>query len=75
MTQALQRIKGFCLLSINAHTTIFIAEKDRVIPRQRTQNLNHFPGQYVDSFVIKGTDHNDISMFPDYVTGLKKALE
>ena len=49
---------------------------DRVIPRQRTQILiNHFPGQYVDSFVIKGADHNDISMFPDYVTGLKKALE
>ena len=60
---------------IDAKTTIFIAENDRVIPRVRTDKLTaRFTDQLVDVTVIKGANHNNIAQYPDYIAGLKRAL-
>ncbi|PSW19870.1 alpha/beta hydrolase [Photobacterium sanctipauli] len=61
---------------ITAQTYIFVAEDDRVIPRARTDQLiAEFSDQLVEVIVIAGAGHNDISQFPDYVSGLKRALD
>jgi len=62
--------------NITAPTYIFIAEKDNVIPRERTEQLiAKFDNQLKESVVISGAGHNNISQFPAYVFGLKRALE
>jgi len=69
--QSLKRVKN-----INAKTYIFIAENDRVIPRARTEQLiAEFTGQLIDSTLIIGADHNDISLYPEYAAGLQRALD
>lgn len=61
---------------ISVQTYIFIAEKDAVIPRERTEQLiAEFDNQLKESVVISGAGHNNISQFPAYVSGLKRALE
>ena len=61
---------------ITAQTYIFIAEKDRVITRARTNQLiAEFGDQLVEVFVITGAGHNTISNFPAYVSGLKRVLD
>lgn len=61
---------------ITAQTYIFIAEKDNVIPRKRTDQLiAEFEEQLAESVVISGAGHNNIAQFPAYVSGLKRALE
>jgi len=60
---------------ITAQTYVFIAEKDRVIPRARTDQLvAEFGDQLVEVFVITGAGHNTISNFPAYVSDLKRVL-
>jgi len=69
--QSLNRVKN-----ITAKTYIFIAENDRVIPRARSERLiAEFKGQLIDSILIPGADHNDISLYPEYAAGLKQALD
>ncbi|MGF1759359.1 lysophospholipase [Photobacterium sagamiensis] len=69
--QSLHRVKN-----ITAKTYIFIAENDRVIPRASTERLiAQFTDQLVTITVIARADHNDISQYPEYVAGLKHALE
>jgi pimeloyl-ACP methyl ester carboxylesterase len=61
---------------ITAQTYIFIAENDRVIPRARTDQLiAHFGDQLVEVVIVANAGHNTISQFPDYVSGLKRALD
>lgn len=61
---------------ISALTYIFIAEKDRIIPRARTEQLiAQFGDQLANVVVIDGANHNDISQYPDYVAGIQQALE
>ncbi|MCG7586572.1 alpha/beta hydrolase [Photobacterium sp. OFAV2-7] len=61
---------------ISAQTYIFIAENDRVIPRARTDQLiAHFGDQLVEVVIVANAGHNTISQFPDYVSGLKRALD
>ncbi|MGF1717428.1 alpha/beta hydrolase [Photobacterium chitinilyticum] len=61
---------------ITAQTYIFIAEKDRVIPRARTDQLiAQFTDQLVEVIVVTGAGHNTISQSSDYVSGLKRALD
>lgn len=60
---------------IAAPTYIFIAEEDQVITRTRTDQLiAEFGDQLSEVFVIKSAGHNTISEYPDYVSGLKRAL-
>ncbi|MGR5238118.1 alpha/beta hydrolase [Vibrio alfacsensis] len=61
---------------ITAQTYIFIAEEDRVITRARTEQLiAEFGDQLAEVFVITGADHNTISNFPAYASGLKRVLD
>ncbi|WP_221767368.1 alpha/beta hydrolase [Shewanella atlantica] len=62
--------------NIDARTTIIYAENDNVIPRESTEYLiEAFSHRLEDSILIRSADHNDISEYPDYVTGLKRALD
>ncbi len=60
---------------ISAQTHIFIAEYDRVIPKQRSDSLAAEFGSRAQSVIIKEANHNNISEYPDYVSALKRALE
>ncbi|WP_028863019.1 alpha/beta hydrolase [Psychromonas aquimarina] len=61
---------------ISAQTYIFTAENDRVIPRARSERLiAQFTEQLVDSVLVSGADHNDISLYPEYIAGVRRALE
>jgi dienelactone hydrolase len=60
---------------ITAKTYIFIAEQDRVITRARTEQLvSKFSDQLRDVIVIPSANHNTISQFPSYVSGLQRVL-
>jgi len=62
--------------AISAPTFIVMAERDRVIPRQRTEALiEKFGDRLQASFVIGNAGHNNISMFPDYIISVRQALE
>lgn len=68
--QSINRVKN-----ITAPTYIFVAEKDRVIPRARSDQLiAQFTEQLADSIVVSGAEHNDISLYPEYIAGVKRAL-
>lgn len=68
--QSIKRVQN-----ITAKTYIFTAENDRVIPRARSEQLiAQFTDQLVESTLVRGADHNDISLYPEYVAGLKRAL-
>ncbi|WCE31882.1 alpha/beta hydrolase [Vibrio sp. SCSIO 43137] len=61
---------------ITAQTYIFTAEKDAVIPKERTDQLiAEFDNQLKESVIISGAGHNNISQFPAYISKLKRALE
>ena len=61
---------------ITAETYIFIAEEDRVISRARTDQLiAEFGDQLEEAVVISGAGHNTISQYPEYTSGLKRALD
>ena len=61
--------------NISAKTYIFIAENDTVIPRARSEQLiAQFTEQLINTMLVSGAGHNDISLYPEYVTELKKAL-
>lgn len=61
---------------INAKTYIFVAERDRVIPRKRTEQLiEAFTHKEIEVFLVSGANHNNISEFPTYVSALKAALD
>ena len=61
--------------NISAKTYIFVAENDKVIPRERSEQLiAQFTDQLMGSTLVSGAGHNDISLYPEYVTELKKAL-
>jgi uncharacterized protein len=69
--QSISRAKN-----ITAQTYIFIAENDRVIPRARSERLKaQFTEQLIDSVLVSGADHNDISLYPEYIAGVKRALQ
>lgn len=60
---------------ITAPTYIFVAENDRVIPRVRSEQLiAQFTEQLADSIIVSGADHNDISLYPEYIAAVKRAL-
>lgn len=62
--------------NITAPTYIFIAENDRVISRARSEQLiAQFSEQLMDSVLIRGADHNNIASYPEYIAGVKRALE
>ncbi len=62
--------------NISAETYIFIAEKDRVIPRVRTEQLiAQFTDQLKGTIIVPGAAHNDISQYPEYIAGLKQVLD
>ncbi|MDG3084993.1 alpha/beta hydrolase [Vibrio hannami] len=68
--RSLDRVK-----EITSTTYIFIAEEDQVITRTRTDQLiAEFGDQLSEVFVIRSAGHNTISEYPDYVSGLKRAL-
>jgi uncharacterized protein len=61
--------------NISAKTYIFVAENDKVIPLARSEQLiAQFTEQLINTILISGAGHNDISLYPEYVTELKKAL-
>jgi len=61
---------------ITAKTYIFIAEEDRVITRVRTERLiAMFSDQLTEVVVVNGADHNTISQFPSYASGLNRVLK
>ena len=63
-------------INIDAKTTIIYAENDTVIPRESTERLiEAFSHRLEDSILITGADHNDISEYPEYVSGIKRALD
>ena len=69
--QSIKRVKH-----ISAQTYIFTAENDRVIPRARSvQLIAQFTDQLSDSILVSGADHNDISLYPEYIAGVKRALK
>ncbi|WP_019613055.1 alpha/beta hydrolase [Psychromonas ossibalaenae] len=69
--QSIERVKN-----ISAQTYIFTAENDQVIPRARSEPLiAQFTEQLVDSILVSGADHNDISLYPEYIAGVRRALE
>ncbi|MFT6984936.1 MAG: alpha/beta superfamily hydrolase [Psychromonas sp.] len=69
--QSIKRVKN-----ISAKTYIFIAENDGVIPRARSEQLiAQFTDQLIDSTLVRGASHNDISQYPEYIAGLKRALD
>lgn len=69
--QSINRVKN-----ITAQTYIFTAENDRVIPRARSRQLiAQFTDQLADSILVSGAGHNDISLYPEYITGVKRALK
>ena len=69
--QSINRVKN-----ISAQTYIFIAENDRVIPRARSEQLiAQFTEQLIESVLVSGADHNDISLYPEYISSVKRALK
>ena len=61
---------------ITAQTYIFIAGKDQVISRSRTDQLiAEFGEQLQEVIVINNAGHNTISQYPEYTSGLKRALD
>jgi len=63
-------------INIDAKTTIIYAENDNVIPRESTERLiEAFSHRLEDSILIRNADHNDISEYPEYVSGIKRALD
>ncbi len=69
--QSIKRVKN-----INSQTYIFTAENDQVIQRTRSDRLiAQFTEQLVDSVLVRGADHNDISLYPEYIAGVRRALE
>ncbi|MEJ2765114.1 alpha/beta fold hydrolase [Photobacterium sp. MCCC 1A19761] len=61
--------------AIRAKTFIFIAEQDRVIPRESAEHLvAAFGSQLKNVVVVQGADHNNIAQFPVYVEGVRRAL-
>ena len=64
------------LKNISAQTYIFIAENDRVNPRASSEQLiAEFAEQLIDSVLVSGAGHNDISLYPEYIAGVKRALQ
>lgn len=60
---------------ISVPTYIFIAEQDRVIPRARSERLiGEFREQLVEVIVVSGAGHNNIEQYPEYISGVKRAL-
>ncbi len=69
--QSINRVK-----EISAPTYMFIAEQDRVIPRQRSEGLSaEFGEQLIEVIVVSGAGHNDIAQYPEYINGVKQALK
>jgi len=55
---------------------ILIAEQDEVIPRTRTENLvKQFGSRKLESIVIKGAGHNDISLYPEFSLSIQSKLK
>ena len=67
---SLSRVKN-----ITAKTYIFIAETDKVVSHDRTNNLiEQFSKQLMKTSVIAKAEHNTITNSPQYITELKQAL-
>jgi len=61
---------------ITAKTLILIAENDRVIPRDRSEALaDKFDQSLLTKVVIANADHNDISMYSEYLKSVQIFLE
>lgn len=61
--------------AIRAPTLILVAERDRVIPPAHAEALlAHFPPGVARLEVIRGADHNDLSLRPQYWTLLQRSL-
>jgi pimeloyl-ACP methyl ester carboxylesterase len=57
---------------VSAPTLVLVAEHDRIIPRDSTDRLMAvFPPGVASRRLITGTDHNSISVSPQYLTALK----
>lgn len=57
---------------IEAPMLAVIAERDEIIPTTNSLNLINVWGGPVETLVVKGASHNDISGFPAYWSGIKK---
>ena len=58
------------------HILILIAEQDEVIPRARTENLiQQLGNRKLESKVIKGAGHNDISLYPEFSLSIRGMLK
>lgn len=67
---SLSRVKN-----ITAKTYIFIAETDKVVSHDRTNNLiEQFSKQLMKTSVIAKAEHNTITDSPQYISELKQAL-
>lgn len=61
---------------INVATLILVAEKDRVISRQRTDNLaTHFLPALLTTVIVAGADHNDISLYSQFKDAVRAFLD
>ncbi|MDV5168645.1 alpha/beta hydrolase [Photobacterium rosenbergii] len=61
---------------ITAKTHIFMAEDDQIISRARTEQLiAEFGNQLQEVVVIDSAGHNTISQYPEYMSGLQRALD
>ncbi|MCW8882715.1 MAG: lysophospholipase [Sedimenticola sp.] len=62
--------------AIKAETLILLAEFDLIVPRTHSQRLAHaFPDKQVRVEVIKGSDHNSLSLSPRYHVLLQQFLK
>ncbi len=69
--QSLNRVEN-----ITAKTFIFIAGNDKIIPRERTEQLiAQFKKQLMGIIDIAGAGHDSISQYPEFSVELKHALE
>lgn len=62
--------------SITSQTMILIAENDQIIPYKHSENLlNAFNKNRVESHILAGSDHNDISFHADFSILLSKFMQ
>lgn len=60
---------------IRAETLILTAELDAIIPASHSTTLaKAFPQNQIMTYMVKGADHNDLSVFADYYSVIRRFL-
>jgi len=60
---------------LQTETLLLVAGRDRVVSRQRSDNLlRHIPAALVEEVVIEKANHNDISLYPQFSRAIREML-